>query len=135
MGQRFLSLSACLMAFAFASDAHADPVYDTCMDTAKTSLDMSNCGGAWRLRSEAKLNVAWKRAVEAVGGPKSEAAKELLKEQRAWITFKDMSCGFYYGNAFGSMHRSISAPICRNTIIETRTQQLSNIADDLKPDN
>lgn len=133
MAKQIILFSACLLAFALASpdEARADPVYDTYMDTAKTSLDMSTCGGAWRLRSEDKLNAAWKKAIEAVGGIKSEAGQELLKEQRAWIKFKDLSCGFFYSNNFGSMHRSISAPICRNAVIEARTQQLSKIAADL----
>jgi uncharacterized protein YecT (DUF1311 family) len=137
MARQIFLVLACVTAFAFAGadDAYADPAYGTCMDTAKTSLDMSACGGAWRLRSEANLNSAWRKAIQAVGGSKSEAANDLLNEQRAWIIFKDKSCSFYYGNAFGSMHRSISAPICRNAIIEARTQQLLNIAADLNPEH
>jgi uncharacterized protein YecT (DUF1311 family) len=115
-------------ALFWASVGNADAGYDTCMETADTSYDMSVCGGKWRERSEAALAKAWRAAMDAVGGKGSDAGKDLLLEQRAWIKFKDQSCKFYYAKGFGSMHRSIFAPTCHNEIIEARTKQLNDIA-------
>jgi uncharacterized protein YecT (DUF1311 family) len=119
-----------IAAFSFAPAVHADEGYDACMENASSSLDMSECAIAWNKRAEALLAKAWRAAMDEVGGKNSVAGKELLEEQRAWIKFKDLSCGFYYGDGFGSMHRSIHAPKCRNIIIEDRARQLSAIAKD-----
>ncbi|NJM51461.1 MAG: DUF1311 domain-containing protein [Sphingomonadales bacterium] len=101
------------------------------MKTAQTSLDMSDCGTKWNKRAEERLLIGWRAAMAAVGGKDSDAGNSLLDEQRAWIKFKDLSCGFYYADDFGSMHRSIFAPQCRNNIIEIRAKQLSEIASGL----
>ena len=127
-GRVIITITGLVGAVFFAHAASADTGYDTCMETAMTSYEMSQCGVAWNKRAENSLAKGWRAAMDSVGGKDSEAGKSLLTEQRAWIKFKDLSCGFYYANSFGSMHRSVFAPQCRNKIIETRASQLADIA-------
>jgi uncharacterized protein YecT (DUF1311 family) len=125
------------------SGVHAQsPAWRDCIDKTTTNFQWDACGGAEIRRQEARLTVAWKNAIACFdtstpGGLETQHA--FMKEQQAWILFKDSSCKFYYpskngqGPYFGREGEVLSAPICRATIIEDRARWLENIAKDCRP--
>jgi uncharacterized protein YecT (DUF1311 family) len=95
-----------------------------CTDAASgTSLSYSECNGAAIARADARLNLRWKDLLTHIGRT-SEAGKSLIVEQRAWIAFKDKACMFYWGNSYGSMHRSIIGPTCLYTLYQNRIEEI-----------
>lgn len=122
---KYLALSVAGMT---STAALADEGYNHCMESAMTSLAMSDCASDWNKRAERRLAENWRLAMDTLEGKNTSAGKLLLGEQRAWIKFKDLSCDFYRGVGFGSLHRSVIGPSCRNEIIEARAKQLAQIA-------
>jgi uncharacterized protein YecT (DUF1311 family) len=68
-----------------AGAARADAVYDTCMKTATSNVDFSQCGGAYVTRADDALNAAWKQTYRLVSG---QTAKDLLAEEQAWLAIR-----------------------------------------------
>ncbi|MEE9433026.1 MAG: lysozyme inhibitor LprI family protein [Sphingorhabdus sp.] len=107
----------------------ADPLLEKCIKVSNgTNFEFQKCYGEALKRADERLNLVWKQALSDVGGRDSEAGKSLVDEQRAWITFKEKACGFYWTKEFGSMHRSIIGPSCALDIIRARIGQLDEIS-------
>ena len=109
---------------------HGDKQLDLCIYNSKgTNVEFSICYRDALQRADDKLNAIWKVALADVGGRTSEGGKALVAEQRAWITFKEKSCDFYWAKDFGSLHRSIIGPSCRLDVVNARIKQLEDITD------
>jgi len=128
MRRLFLALppAAILAALAVAAPVRADPGYDQCVDAATSNADFSACGAAMLDRREAELNQVWKQAVADLDAPTKAA---LLDEQRAWIAFKDKSCGFWSTGAFGREGQVIHFYVCRELVLEQRINFLNSLGE------
>jgi uncharacterized protein YecT (DUF1311 family) len=113
-----------------ASAARADAVYDSCVKTANTNVDFSECGGAYVKRADDALNAAWKQTYKLAAG---QTAKDLLAEEQAWIAYKEKSCLLYANGERGREGEVIAFPACRGQVIEERTKDLLGIGKDLAP--
>ncbi len=101
-----------------------DGTLDGCLSATQTDPGYTDCYGSAIDRADKQLNVQWKKLMSIVGGAKSEAGQSLIKEQRAWIAFKEESCNFYWGSNYGSMHRTIIGPSCRLNVYQSRIAQI-----------
>ena len=127
---RIACASACVTLWSLPSAASADEGYKQCLDNPDnfSTAGAIDCAVAWRKRQDTELNAVWKDALATVGGRKSNAGKLLVEEQRAWITFKDKACNFYWLQPeFGSMHRGYIGPSCVGDIYDARITQLKDI--------
>lgn len=104
-----------------ATNAKADSQYDKCMQEAGSNYDFGICGGAWIAREDAKLNATWKKLYDVAQG---QTKKDLLAEQRLWITFRQSACAFYANGDWGREGRVIQAAACQATVIANRTKDL-----------
>jgi uncharacterized protein YecT (DUF1311 family) len=118
-------LPLALAAFAVASPAHADELYDKCIDGAQTNQDFGACGEAMLVRLDVELNRIWKATY---GGLDPAAKPGLLEEQRLWIAFKDKSCAVWQGGAMGREGEVIHFYICREGVIDARIETLRYIS-------
>jgi uncharacterized protein YecT (DUF1311 family) len=125
-------IHAILLAAAGPLAAHADPQLDTCMQSAETSLEFSECTGAAIKRSDTTLNERWRKLMALLKDYDKSDRDSLLAEQRAWIAFKEQSCSFYWGSDFGSLHRTIEGPLCRLRVIQNRIADLDGMAASLE---
>jgi uncharacterized protein YecT (DUF1311 family) len=112
--------------FVQTAPARADAGYDACVDNASTNADFSACGGAMLERREGELNRAWKQAYADLDVATKRA---LLDEQRAWIVFKDKSCGYWAGGAFGREGQVIHFYTCREQVITQRIAYLEAVGE------
>jgi Uncharacterized protein conserved in bacteria len=108
----------------WASPALADGIYDQCVKGTSTNTGWASCGAAYLKRLDNALNAAWKNTVSSLDG-KSRA--QLLREQQAWIKFKDASCQFYANGDFGREGQVVHYVECRAAIIEARISDLNAI--------
>lgn len=119
--KRYL-IAAALM--AQASPALADTLYDKCVNATDTNYGWAECGGAYLKRADAALNAAWK---QIFAGTTGKTRADLLKEQRAWIAYKDASCNFYSNGDWGREGEVLHFYGCRGAVIEHRTAELTVI--------
>ena len=107
----------------------ADTVFDACMDAASSNTDFDQCGQRLLKRQDDRLNIIWK---QVVGLASDQARKDLLDEQRAWLSFRDASCRLYANpDDFGREGRVIRFPNCRSGIIADRIKALKIYHDDM----
>lgn len=119
-----------LISVAWATPAAAaDTAYNQCLDSTSTLLEWGDCGEAWLDRLEVELNSAWKRALGSVD---AEGQKALLKEQRAWLNFRDSSCTFWAEGSYGRNGQIVDFIGCRAAIIEARISDLNSIYDAMR---
>jgi uncharacterized protein YecT (DUF1311 family) len=102
------------------------------MNSAKTNLDFSRCGGDEIVRQEKLLSEAWKRVSDNIKGYGDDSFNALLAEQREWIKLKDISCK-YYQIGFGREGQAIAFPICLINVLKSRVESLNNLDRDLQP--
>lgn len=109
--------------------AHADPVYDRCVNAASDNASWSLCGSALIKREDDRLNAVWQRVFGSTSG---QTRIDLRAEQRSWIVFKEASCRFYANGDFGREGTVLSFPVCRAGVIADRTRALEAIGQSLK---
>ena len=119
------AIGLCLLAVA---PAHADAVYDGCAAKAVSNVDYSDCGSAWIMREDKRLNAAWKRLYPDLP-PQSK--KDLLAEQRLWIAYKDKSCLWRANGDWGREGQVIAYPTCRAKVIGDRAAYLEMMIADM----
>lgn len=120
-----------LVGIALCRPAQADPAYDRCIDqSGSTNQAWGACGSAWITREDVRLNTTWRQVYPMLEG---DAAKALLEEQRAWITYKDASCRFYVIGDYGREGQMLHYSMCRAQVIAARTRDLEGLATSLKP--
>ena len=118
------ALSFFLGALLWSSPALADGIYEQCIKSTSTNTEWASCGAAYLKRLDNALNAAWKKTVSSLDA-KSRA--QLLREQQAWIKFKDASCQFYANGDFGREGQVVHYVECRAAIIEARISDLNAI--------
>ncbi|UZK67504.1 lysozyme inhibitor LprI family protein [Sphingomonas sp. M1-B02] len=99
-----------LAMLAFAGPACADEAYTGCMSTARTNMDFATCGQAMLGRRRRAQSAMENRLCE-LDAPTRAA---LLAEQRLWIAFKDKSCVYWSGGAYGRKARPAIASLAVN---------------------
>ena len=109
-----------------AASQASDPntVYGACMAEAESNLAFAKCGGVLLQSQEARLNATWRAVYQKLD---KSAKAALLDEQRAWIVFKDKSCGLYRGFSFGREGQVIDFYMCRATVLTDRINELREI--------
>jgi len=127
-------LAAGLMAL-LVSTAQAQqlaPEFRKCLDVAVTNYEFSACSSAEIKRQEQLLTAAWAKVSGAMKNAGGNSEGLLLKEQRAWIVYKDASCQFYTEQeAFGREGTVIHFGVCRVKVIASRVKELNDLAEDL----
>lgn len=125
-----LALLAVPPAFA-PVPAHADDVYDKCIDDSDGSNPAwAACGDELIRREDAKLNATWKRVYAETG---DATRKDLLAEQRAWNAFKERSCKFYANGEWGREGSVVHFMLCRAFVIAARTKALEHYGAFFRP--
>ena len=115
------------------------PDYMKCLKTALTNIQFDACGAAEINKQEARLALAWKKAVscfDETNRTEKDAKQSLVEEERLWIKWKVAACGFYFPSNsddanFGFAGRegqTISAPSCRAGIVSQRASFLEGFA-------
>ena len=99
--------------------------YDKCIDGSSTNPEWAGCGATELERLEKLLNDAWKKARSVMDDEQSRT--DLLREQRAWLKFRDMSCTYYANGQFGREGQVLHYYGCRAAITEARIAALSNL--------
>jgi len=99
-----------------------------CIQSASgNDLDAKDCYVALAQGEDARLNVNWKRLIEAVGGKGSAKGKALLAEQKAWLGYRDAAC-FHMALDGGTLDR-LQAQICYTNLITARADEIADFAD------
>jgi uncharacterized protein YecT (DUF1311 family) len=96
---------------AVASASAASPV--ACPGSTQTEMNI--CASDEFRAADARLNAAWRSLTKSA---------DLLKAQRAWITFRDADCAFQANPYQGGSIQSLIRSTCMTGHTQTRTQQL-----------
>lgn len=99
--------------------------YKRCVDAHTTNRDWAVCGDQEIARQEAEVTDVWKAAYAAMKQNDPKAADDLLREQRAWIRFKDSACDYYYDDKMtGRESQVLDFAICKASLIAERIRFL-----------
>lgn len=120
-----LTLACASVILTWAVPARADPAYDQCIARTSTNAQWAACGTAYLKRLDDALNSAWKKAASSLQDERSRA--DLLREQRAWIKFRDESCKLYANGSFGREGQVVHFIECRASVIAARISGLNAI--------
>lgn len=119
-----LTLSLTLPFATQAQDNNLSKPFTTCMDkSGGVTQAMVECIAAETQWQDARLNKAYKTLMAHLT---AERKKQLQAAQRAWLTFRDTNCGFYFDPDGGSLAR-VSANDCVMTMTANRASELENL--------
>ncbi|NLY28258.1 MAG: DUF1311 domain-containing protein [Alcaligenaceae bacterium] len=107
----FVALALAGIASAESADDSAkySKAFTSCMDNSGgVTLNMVECMNAELTRQDAKLNAEYKVLMNSLS---AERKTQLRTAQRAWITYRDENCTFYYDPDGGTMAR-LEANMC-----------------------
>ena len=108
--------------------------YAKCANTAVTNYDFGQCSGAEIQRQEKLLAVAWGKITAEFKEWTEPARAAMLKEQRAWISFKDDACRYFDNHPdFGREGTVIHYGECKANVIASRVTALNDLIEFLKP--
>ena len=100
---------------------------ETCIEQAGViDLAIKDCYVALANSEDERLNANWKQLMKAVAGKDSELGAPLLKEQRAWIAYKEAACAHFL-HAGGTLDRLLGQ-ICFAELITRRADELAELA-------
>lgn len=71
-----------------------------------------------------QMNRLFPLAVKNLGGRTSEQGMAFVKEQKAWLAYRDASCGHLSGGTLDWMMQSF----CKNDIVASRVQDIASIS-------
>ena len=116
---RSLVLSLALLpALTLASDYSAR--YDSCLDSANSTLDITGCIHEEYQAQDARLNQAYRTLSSQLD---KDNRHSLLTAQRLWIKFRDANCTMYARLTGGSIDRINSAE-CQLRMTSERAGEL-----------
>ena len=118
-----LAVSALLLALCGAASAADNPALKKCMDSAETTLAMVTCNVKETKVQDARLNRAYKTALDAQEG---ERKQQLQDVQRLWIKYRDANCAFV-GSATGGTIDQVNGSGCVLDMTQTRAQELEDL--------
>jgi uncharacterized protein YecT (DUF1311 family) len=109
-----------------AADDDYSATYSRCMDVADgVTLNMLNCMGSETAQQDARLNQAYKAAMQVL----NEAQQSQLRDaQRLWIKFREADCALLGGLTGGSIDR-INSASCVLDMTKKRADDLARLAE------
>ena len=119
---------ATLFCFSLTAEApaHEDdglysPTYAACIKASGgVTFDMADCIRGELFLQDRKLNEAYRATQKTLS---KERRDQLTKAQRAWISFRDANCAFYFDPEGGSMAR-LNAEYCMLSTTAHRAKEL-----------
>jgi len=116
----FLTLT-CISQIALAQDIGLTKQFSKCMESSNgVTINMLECIDAETKRQDLRINKAYKTVMDQLT---PERKKQLQQAQRAWITYRDANCQFYFDPDGGSLAR-VSANDCFMSATATRSKEL-----------
>jgi uncharacterized protein YecT (DUF1311 family) len=116
---RLTAVAAMVVALGWLAPAAADEAFDACQKSAPGGD--TKCGEDWVKREQARVDAAWQELSQMADGHLAEA---LSAEQRAWETFRDLSCSFKLDEGFGGTGGPKGFNACRAGVIAERAVAL-----------
>lgn len=111
--------------------AHADARYQNCISQSdSTNAAWSACGVDYLDRLDATLNETWQTVFPQLT---NQGQVSLRAEQRAWNTFKELSCLHLANGDFGREGQVLDFPACRAEIIAQRIDYLDALREFVGP--
>jgi uncharacterized protein YecT (DUF1311 family) len=109
-----------------AAERETSKEYAACLDkSGGVTPEMMDCISAETKRQDARLNENYKRLLSKLSANRK---KTLTEAQRAWISFRDANCRFYYDLDGGSLAR-VSASECTLNATADRATELKQLTD------
>lgn len=109
-----------LLTLTFAASAQ-DEEAQTCPDAVST-VDIVECLGELYEGEDARLNTAYRAAIEPLEGEQ----RTLLRDaQRAWVAFRDANC-LFYRSGDGTI-AAIEGSSCMVDVTRTRADELEGL--------
>ena len=105
LSNRFVLLLSlcCISQITFAEDIGLTKQYSVCMDKSDgVTSNMIDCIVAETNRQDVRLNKVYKAFMAELS---AERKKQLQTAQRAWITYRDANCNFYFDPDGGTIAR------------------------------
>ena len=100
-------------------------------DSPGTTLEIHDCLHAKLKKTEATLNATYQRALREFSKPDipgsihfSEAKRDLIEAQRAWVTYREKDCSAVYALAVGGSVRGQLSLECMQDRTEQRIREL-----------
>ena len=100
-------------------------------DSPATTLEIDGCLQVKLKQTEAKLNATYQRVIHALSKPDmrgiihyAEAKQDLIKAQRAWITYREKDCSAVYALAVSGSIRGQLFLECMQKRTEQRIEEL-----------
>jgi uncharacterized protein YecT (DUF1311 family) len=108
--------------------------YAKCAKIAVTNYDFGQCSGAEIRRQEELLAVVWGKMTAEIKEWTGPARAAMVKEQRAWTSFKDDACRYFDNHPdFGREGTVIHYGECKAKVIASRVTALNDLIEFLKP--
>jgi uncharacterized protein YecT (DUF1311 family) len=119
----------CIVSTAYAKDDLTSPQYAQCIDkSGGNTSNMIECNAVELKQQDDSLNKFY-RALLAKLTP--QRRQQLVKAQRAWVSFRDANCGFYLDPDGGSAAR-LSASSCILTTTAERAKEIKDLLESEK---
>ncbi len=96
--------------------------YQRCANEVSTA-DIVECVGGLYDQWDARLNAAYRAAIEPLEGERRSRFRDV---QRAWIAYRDANCG-YYGTGEGTI-AAIDGNVCMFALTRDRALELEMLA-------
>jgi uncharacterized protein YecT (DUF1311 family) len=108
--------------------AHADDIYDKCIEASNDSNQAwARCGNEYVQREKKKLDDTWAKLIREQEG---RTKADLLKEQQAWQRFSQAACEFYANGDLGREGQVLNYPVCKARLYADRARTLQAYQDD-----
>jgi len=115
----------CISQIAFAEDVRFTKQYSVCMDKSDgVTSNMIDCIVAETKHQDARLNKVYKAFMAELS---AERKKQLQTAQRAWITYRDANCNFYFDPDGGTIAR-VNSNSCFMSATATRAKELETLS-------
>jgi len=124
--RRFVLLLSlcCISQVAFAENIGLTKQYSVCMDKSDgVTSNMIDCIVAETHRQDVRLNKVYKAFMEELS---VERKKQLQIAQRAWITYRDANCNFYFDPDGGTIAR-VNSNSCFMSETAARAKELETL--------
>ena len=127
LSNRFVLLLSlcCISQIAFAGDIGLTKQYSVCMDkSGGVTSNMIDCIVDETNRQDVRLNKVYKAFMAELS---AERRKQLQTAQRAWITYRDANCNFYFDPDGGTIAR-VNSNSCFMSETATRAKELETLS-------
>ena len=127
LSNRFVLLLSlcCISQIAFAGDIGLTKQYSVCMDKSDgVTSNMIDCIVDETNRQDVRLNKVYKAFMAELS---AERRKQLQTAQRAWITYRDANCNFYFDPDGGTIAR-VNSNSCFMSETATRAKELETLS-------